>query len=214
MNPYLIALNLEDKPCLVVGAGTVATRKVTGLLATGAIISVISPNLGETLANYAKQSKIIWINQPYSRDILKQMTPFLVIASTDNHLLNLQITSDAQAIGAMVNNVSAPKKSDFHNLAMIQQRNVQVGVSSGGSSPALISYLKEEIERVVDNSIGLLSLWLGNLRPIVANSLAIQSDRQALYREIVASDVLSHLRDGQFDRARQSFDAIVQEHIS
>ncbi|GAB5494520.1 MAG: hypothetical protein Phog2KO_47350 [Phototrophicaceae bacterium] len=214
MNHYLIALSLENKSCLVVGAGMVATRKVTGLLMAGAVVSVISPNLNEALADYAKQSKIIWINMLYSSEILKQVSPFLVIASTNQKDVNLQITKDAQAIGVMVNNVSASQESDFHNMAIIQQGNIQVGISSGGSSPALMSYLKEEIERVVDNSIGLLSLWLGNLRPIVANSLAIQSDRQALYREIVASDVLAHLRAGQFDRARQSFDAIVQEHIS
>lgn len=213
MNHYLIALHLENKSCVIIGGGKVATRKVTSLLESGAFITVISPNVSDSLLDYASQSKITWLRADYSSDILKEQNPFLVITCTDNDKLNQQVTEDAREIGSIVNNTSAPNQSDFHNMATIQQGNIQVGINSGASSPALIRYLKEEIERVIDNAAGTLSQWLGELRPHILDSIASQPDRQTLYREIVASDVLTLLRIGQIDKARQNFNTILEEHL-
>lgn len=213
MNRYLIALHLENKACVIVGGGKVATRKIMSLLESGAFITVISPDVSDSLLDCATQSKITWIRDDYSSDILKQQKPFLVITCTDNDKLNQHVTEDAREIGAIVNNTSAPNQSDFHNMATIQQGNIQVGINSGASSPALVRYLKDEIECVIDDSIEIFSFWLGNLRPIVSDSVVSQPDRQLLYREIITSDVLTLLRSGKIDKARQNFDTIVEEHL-
>ena len=42
---YPIMLDLAGKRCVVVGGGRVATRKVTGLLEAGAVVTAISPIL-------------------------------------------------------------------------------------------------------------------------------------------------------------------------
>lgn len=214
MNHYLIALHLENKPCVIVGGGKVATRKIEALLESGAIVTVISLEVNDSLLGCATKSKFTWIRDNYSSERLKGLDPFLVITCTNNDAVNRQITEDAHAIGAIVNNISAPNQSDFHNMATIQKGNIQVGISSGASSPTLTSYLKTEIKHLIDDAIETLSYWLGNLRPIVSDSIASQADRQALYRKIVTSDVLTLLRIGQVDKARQSFDTIVEEHLS
>ena len=213
-NPYLIALNIADKPCVVVGGGKVATRKVEGLLSSGATVTVVSPILSEALRNYAEKSRISWIDEAYSEGILKQLKPLLVIAATDDRKINQQIVEDAKAIGAIVNDVSSQENSDFSNMATIRRDNLQIGISSGGASPALVRYLKAELLKVVDEAFGTLSTWLNDLRSRASESIEDEADRLALYQAILESDILALLRDGDTNSAKEAFDGIVAEYVS
>jgi len=55
---YPVALDLRDRPCLVVGGGPVAEGKVEGLLDAGARVTVVSPALTERLAAWATEGRI------------------------------------------------------------------------------------------------------------------------------------------------------------
>ncbi len=213
-NPYLIALNIAGKNCLVVGGGKVATRKVDALLASGAIVTVISPVINETLATYAEDSRIARVDAVYKSELMAGLHPVLVIAATDDTRINQQVAEDAGAIGALLNDVSETEHSDFFNMATIQRDNIQVGISSGGASPALVRYLKAELLKVVDEAFGILSTWLNDLRSKVSESIEHEEDRLALYQAILESDVLALLRDGQLESAQGKFDAIIAEHLS
>ena len=43
--PYPVFLDLQDVPVLVVGAGPIAARKVAGLVAAGARVRVVAPDV-------------------------------------------------------------------------------------------------------------------------------------------------------------------------
>ena len=55
---YPLCVDIKDKQCLVVGGGAVACRKVNGLLAAGAKVLVISPDVMEPLTILAQEGKI------------------------------------------------------------------------------------------------------------------------------------------------------------
>lgn len=58
MQYYPIFLDIKNKPCVVIGGGKVAERKVVSLLDAGAKVLVISPEITPTLKKLAGKKKI------------------------------------------------------------------------------------------------------------------------------------------------------------
>jgi siroheme synthase-like protein len=71
MSFYPIFLDITLKPCLVIGGGKVAERKVNGLLKAGAKVTVISPTLTKELKELARKKKIRHVPKRYKRDGLE-----------------------------------------------------------------------------------------------------------------------------------------------
>ena len=67
---YPVALDLRDRPCLVVGGGPVAESKVEGLLDAGARVTVVSPALTERLASWATEGRIAHRRHEYGESDL------------------------------------------------------------------------------------------------------------------------------------------------
>jgi uroporphyrin-III C-methyltransferase/precorrin-2 dehydrogenase/sirohydrochlorin ferrochelatase len=63
--PYLLGLRLEGREVLVVGGGAVATRRVPALLAAGASVHVVSPEVTASLEDLADGGRIRWSRRPY-----------------------------------------------------------------------------------------------------------------------------------------------------
>ena len=53
MTAYPVVLRLSGRRVLVVGGGTVAARKVEGLLAAGAVVTVVAPTVVPELRDAA-----------------------------------------------------------------------------------------------------------------------------------------------------------------
>ncbi len=71
MQLYPVNLNIADKLCLVVGGGAVALRKTKSLMACGAKIRVISPELNSELNILAKNNEIEWFSRGFVEGDLK-----------------------------------------------------------------------------------------------------------------------------------------------
>ncbi|MDZ7699340.1 MAG: NAD(P)-dependent oxidoreductase [Deltaproteobacteria bacterium] len=95
MSYYPVFLQLEDRHVLVIGGGTVAARKVETLLNYGAIVHVVSRDLNQTLRNLMDDGKIRFLGDRFEEKQLEGM--FLVIAATDDAVLNHQISEGPAA---------------------------------------------------------------------------------------------------------------------
>src|SRR5262249_17527808 len=62
---YPIVLEMKDRRCVVIGGGTVAERKVEGLLAAGANVTVISPAITDGLRGLLTQGAIRHVAREY-----------------------------------------------------------------------------------------------------------------------------------------------------
>jgi siroheme synthase-like protein len=71
MNYYPIFLDFRGRPCLVVGGGEVATRKVAGLLSAEAKVTVISPKVTERIQRYADAAELRYLRRPYRQGDIK-----------------------------------------------------------------------------------------------------------------------------------------------
>ena len=200
-------LRLRDKQVAVVGGGKVAARKVKSLLRSGARVLLISPRLAPALQALADAGAIEWLPAAYQRDMLNEAMPLLVIAATADRRVNQIVAQDAQRIRALCNIVNDGAGGDFSNMATLDAPPLTIALSSNGASPALLRLLKEKLAAEIGAEYAVLADWLGGLRGTApARS---QAERQRLYEQLIASEVLTLLRAGKQDEAWQAFQRII-----
>jgi len=137
--PYPIMLNIAGKPVAVVGGGQVAARKVRGLLAAAADVTVVSPTLAATIDPIT----VHWLQQPYTRAAVADA--LVIIACTDDPAVNQRVKAEATP-GQLVNNASDKANSDFYNVAVATSDSVMVTVSTAGRSPHQAKQIRQEIQ--------------------------------------------------------------------
>ncbi len=209
---YPVLLHLQDKPVAVIGGGRVATRKVDRLLRAGARILVISPALSTELSELAAGGQIEWIDSVYQRDMFNEFMPVIVIAATDNERTNQKVAQDAHRIRALCNVANGSSdQSDFSNMAQIDRPPLTIALSTNGHSPALLRLLKSRLSDEIGEEYAVLADWLGAIRKERRMQSPAQAERQKLYEEILHSEVLSLLQEGNEADAQRVFDQIVLE---
>ncbi|MEQ8678052.1 MAG: bifunctional precorrin-2 dehydrogenase/sirohydrochlorin ferrochelatase [Aggregatilineales bacterium] len=200
---YLISLHLQNRTCLVVGGGKIATRKIRDLLTEGANVTVISPQISPQIP----LSQITHIADGYQSEYLHQIAPFLVFAATNQPDVNRQIVSDAQNYGVLVNSVDGHNIGDFDNVMQIEKSPLTIGISTGGASPALGVHLRDEIADVIGEAYPLLATWLGELRPQLKHAVEDHHTRHAFWHSVLQSDVLPLLKVGKQKEAHAHLQA-------
>ena len=208
---YPVMLHLRDKQVAVVGGGPVAARKVANLRESGARVLLISPQATADLQEMAGRGEIHWRRERYERDSFQADMPVLVIAATDDERVNRIVAQDAQRIRALCNVASGGSdRGDFSGMAQIDKPPLTIALSSGGKSPALLQLLKARLSESLDGEWATLADWLGDLRENGAAGTT-QSQRNQVYRRVLASEVPALLRDGRDELARRRFERIVRE---
>ena len=119
MAKYPIFLDLNGRRVVIIGGGSVATRKAETILGTGARLVVVAPRLDETLRKVCSGSKAELIESKYSKDYIGGAT--LVIAATNDEALNRQIYKDCQQLEILCNVVDSPGLCDFYVPAVVQR---------------------------------------------------------------------------------------------
>ena len=161
-NYYPVYLDLEGEACLVVGGGTIAQRKVEGLLTAGANVTVIAPDTTGYIAELAARQRIRWIRAAYQTGRLEGMR--LVIGATDNPTVNERVFLDARAAGIPVNIVDDPDHCTFIVPAIWRKGDIVAAVGTGGGAPGVSSRLRDEIGTALDRGYDVLVATLKSCR--------------------------------------------------
>ena len=141
---YPVALDLRDRPCLVVGGGPVAEAKVEGLLDAGARVTVVSPALTERLTSWATEGRIAHRPREYGASDLDGH--HLAFSATDRREVTEAVAADARRRGVWVNAADDPKYCDFLLPSVLRRGRLVVAVSTGGASPALAARVRRDLE--------------------------------------------------------------------
>lgn len=147
MNLYPVNLKLTDRLCIVVGGGGVAQRKVFGLLAGGARVRVISPEVEKPIQAMAGEYQLEWFDRKFAEGDLTGA--FLVFAATDIREVQLQVEKEAEKLGVLFNSADDPQSSKFHVPAHFRRGQMLVTVATGGGSPALSRVIRAKLESIL-----------------------------------------------------------------
>ena len=137
-------LKLSARPCLVVGAGTIAESKIASLLEAGGRVRVVAPQATPQVRAWAQSNRIEWHPRPFQQDDLEGM--FLVIAATSSTELHERVFEEATQRGVLCNIVDVPALCDFYYPSVVQRGALQIAISTAGLSPALAQRLRKQLE--------------------------------------------------------------------
>ncbi len=158
-------VGLGQQRCVVVGGGQVALRKVEGLLAAGAQVVVVAPQLDARLRLLAEADGVAVRARAFEPGDLDGT--FLVVAATDDPDVNRAVSAEALRRGLLVNVVDDSEASNFIVPAVVRRGELVIAVSTGGASPALARRVREALELQFGPEYVELVNLLAELRPAI-----------------------------------------------
>ncbi len=136
---YPVMLRLDGVAVLLVGGGPIAARKLEGLLAAGAVVTVVAPSLvAEIAASPARLER-----RGYRAGEAAGYR--LVMTATGVADVDRQVADDATTNGVWVNSADDPANCSFTLPAVERRGAVTLAVSTDGRSPALAGWLRDEL---------------------------------------------------------------------
>ena len=132
MSYYAVCLDMTGRFTVVIGGGTVAERKVQGLLDAGAAVTVISPHLTEQLVRWEKKERIEHVARSYRPGDLAGYE--LAFVATDDPEINAAVFHEGKVRGLWVNAADDPAHCDFILPSVLRRGELMIAVSTGGKS--------------------------------------------------------------------------------
>lgn len=197
---YPVVLSVSGLPCLVVGAGPVASRKARGLLECGAQVTAVGPETSEAMDALLRRTptdRLRLERRMYRTGEVKGYD--FVVAATGDEAVDGQVTREAIEAGILVNGASVASIRSVHLPAVHRQGPVTIAVSTGGRSPGLARWLRTRIAGTTDRQLAVLASLLAEAREAVQSGGRSSADVDwfdAIDR------ILPLVEEGRVDEAR------------
>jgi siroheme synthase-like protein len=144
---FPLALKLDGKEVLVLGAGRIGTGKAALLVEAGARVTIVArERLAEVPLGVASFEE-----REYRDGDLRGFS--LVVSATGDSTVNDRVVDEASREGIWLNVVDDPERSDFYFTAVHRDGDVTVSVSTEGSSPALAQELRSLIAKRLPHNL-------------------------------------------------------------
>lgn len=144
---YPLCVDLEDRKCLVVGAGSVALRKIRNLVDAKADVIVVSRAAHPVVLDLAEEGQITLITRPYMKEDLDDK--YLVVAATNNHELHAKIFKAATKKGMLCNAVDDLANCNFIVPSILKRGDLTISVSTNAATPFLARAIREYLGTIL-----------------------------------------------------------------
>ena len=185
---FPLFLHLRGAPVLLVGGGEVALRKARLLLAAGAALRVVAPEVVPALAALVADRGLSWAPRGYAPEDLTDSVPRLVVVATNDAVLNERVAADAARQGVLANVVDNPELSSAIVPAIIDRSPVLVAFSTGGAAPVLATEWRARIETLLPPRLGALAAFCRRYRSLVKQKFAEEAARRRFWLEILRGE--------------------------
>jgi uroporphyrin-III C-methyltransferase/precorrin-2 dehydrogenase/sirohydrochlorin ferrochelatase len=199
MDYFPVFLNLKQQPCLVIGAGEIAARKISLLLKAGARITVIAEKISDTVAQMQSTHHLTIVKKRFTETDLDNYR--LVVSATDNPETNQLVAKTAGEKNIPVNVVDNPALCSFIFPAIIDRSPIVAAISSGGAAPVLARLLRAKIESLIPAAYGKLAGLAEKFRPLVKQQIKQPEQRRIFWEQVFQGAVAEHVFAGNEQQA-------------
>jgi precorrin-2 dehydrogenase/sirohydrochlorin ferrochelatase len=191
-----LALNIcmQGKIAVIIGGGAVALRKIRTLLAAGASVRAVSLNITTEIALLQNSGLLTIRLGSYTSSDLKGA--FLVIAATDNNLVNEQICADADRLGILVAAAGNPGSGNCTFPAILHRGDLEIAVSTGGRCPTFAADVRDTIAEHIGEEYAFILEQLAEKREKLLTDGAASTYNTQVLRSL-AIDLLAEFTDSK-----------------
>ncbi len=202
---YPIFLDLQRKPILIVGGGSVGLRKARGLISTGARITVVSVDFAE---GFSDLTDVECITAAYAATHMSRKMWRLVFAATNHRSVNDQVQKHAAAHGILCCRCDEPELGDFSGGAtwVSESRQITIAVGTSGASPLLAARIRDSAAAAVDPVLVTWAELMSGWRPRIRKELGSIEWRRELFMRTASEEMESALRAGGKKAAEALFE--------
>lgn len=202
MRYYPIFLNLTDQLSVIVGGGTIAEGKVTGLLEADAKVLVIAPEVTPAMQELAESGRFVWEQRTYRDGDLEGAA--IAISATDDPEVNHQVWAEANRRGILINVVDDVPYCNFIAPAIVRRGDITLAISTNGKMPALAAHMRREMDKTFGDEYLQLLEMTSPMRVELGAKHLPYTTRQQLWRKLFEETELIHLvRQGEEEAARK-----------
>jgi uroporphyrin-III C-methyltransferase/precorrin-2 dehydrogenase/sirohydrochlorin ferrochelatase len=209
MQALPIFMNINQRLCVVIGAGEVAARKVTMLLRAQASVTVYAPEICPTLADLVEAGRIRYEQARFADQQLSGAC--LVIAATNDLQVNTAVSLAAKANNIPVNVVDAPALCTFTMASIVERSPIVIAISSEGNAPVLARYLRSKIETMLPAGYGRIAAIAGEFRDKVKSKYATSQARRIFWEGVLQGPIVERILAGQEAAARIGLDQLLAD---
>jgi len=200
-----IFLDVKGKKCLVVGGGEVSFRKTSFLLQAGALVTIVSPELGSPFTNL---TGITHIKERFKTSHLDGH--FLVIAATNDILANESVSREAKLRNIPVNVVDNPALCSFIVPSILDRSPIVVAFSSGGASPVLIRMLRGKLETMIPQAYSQLASFSARFRSAVKTHVTNPARRRIFWENVFEGPIAEKIFSGDEKAAETMLQSMIE----
>ncbi|ADY29796.1 MULTISPECIES: precorrin-2 dehydrogenase/sirohydrochlorin ferrochelatase family protein [Cellulophaga] len=176
-NLYPVFLKTSQLHVLIVGGGNVAEEKLRFLTKSSpdAVVTMVSPWYAEKTLQLANKFNVTTITDVYNISYLD--AKHMVVATTDNVEVNVQVYKDCRAQFKLVNVADNPPYCDFYMGGIVTKGNVKIGISTNGKSPTTAKRLRQFFEDVIPEDINKMVQNLNDYRKTIKGDFEEKVDK-------------------------------------
>ncbi len=149
--PYPLGLRLRGRRVLVAGGGTVATRRLPGLLDAGAEVLVVAPWVSPAVESWADTGRLRWEARPYAAEDLAGA--WLVLALTDDPAVNALVADSAEQGRVFCVRADDASRASAWTPAVGRHDGITVAVHAGRDPRRAAALRDAVVERLSDGSL-------------------------------------------------------------
>lgn len=196
-----VELSLKDRPCLVVGGGEVALRRIKKLIDEEATIMVVSPEVLPDIARYHETGALQWVAEPYRSEYMVGQQ--FVIIATDRPDVNAQVMENAQSVQAFINRADVKDDSTWVFGSTAEMGDLEISIFTNQVSPRVSRLLRQDIE----TRYGILAEWLPQIRlwrQELQYILDTPKEREQFWRTYLGESEFIQIVEGQGDSVKEN----------
>lgn len=143
-------VDISEMKIVVIGGGTIASRRVRTLTQFASDITVIAPTITDSLQQLKAEGRIEILCRKFQDCDVEEAD--MVLAATDNRELNQHVASlckdwEIRSGRKILLSVADDRTlCDFYFPAVVKTDEVVIGINSGGADPGRVKQLRKKLE--------------------------------------------------------------------